>query len=96
MRALAHTMDDRHAQFLIVVADACSGAKLAELVVEVLTIDGARYCGVPTVTEREQANAADGGTLRVGGSVVALEEVVEFVVRPPGEGSASSPMLTDR
>ena len=76
-------MDDRQAQFLFVVADACLGAELGELIVEVLTSDGVRYCGVPTVVEGERPDAADGCTLRVDGSVVALEEVVEFVVRPP-------------
>ena len=85
-------MDDRHAQFLIVVADACSGAELAELVVEVLTSDGERYRGVPTTAEEEQPDAAaDGGTVHVAGSLVALEEVVEFVVRPPGEASGLQP-----
>lgn len=85
MRGLAHPMDDRHAQFLIVVADACVGAALGELIVEVLTIDGLRYSGVPTAVEVDQPDIADGCTLRVDGSVVALEQVVEFVVRPPGE-----------
>ena len=93
VRDLADTMDDRHAQFLIVVADACLGAELGELIVEVLTIDGVRYRGVPTLVEDEQPDAADGGTLRVDGSVVALAEVVEFLVRPPGERSGSSPTL---
>jgi hypothetical protein len=78
-------MDDRHAQFLIVVADACLGAELAELVVEVLTIDGSRHSGVPTAVEVDEPEIADGCTLRVDGSVVALEEVVEFLVRPPDE-----------
>lgn len=78
-------MDDRHAQFLIVVADACVGAALGELIVEALTIDGLRYSGVPTAVEVDQPDIADGCTLRVDGSVVALEQVVEFVVRPPGE-----------
>ena len=78
-------MDDRHAQFLIVVADACLGAELGQLGVEVLTIDGVRYRSVPTEVEVEQPDAMDGGTLRVGGSTVALDEVLEFVVRPPGE-----------
>lgn len=78
-------MDDRHAQFLIVVADACLGAELGELIVEVLTIDGVRYSGVPTAVEVDQPDIADRCTLCVDGSVVALEQVVEFVVRPPGE-----------
>lgn len=78
-------MDERHAHFRLVVADACLGAELGEFIVEVLTIDGARYCGVPTVIEVEQPDAADGGSLRIDGSVVTLEEVVEFVVRAPGE-----------
>ena len=78
-------MDDRHAQFLIAVADACLGAELGELIVEVLTIDGVRHCGVPTAVEVDQPDIADGCTLRVDGTVVALKEVVEFVVRPPGE-----------
>lgn len=89
-------MDDRHAQFLFVVADACLGAALGEFTVEVLTSDDVRYCGVPTEVEVEQSDAADGGTLRVGGSVVALEEVVEFLVRPPNESPGSSPTLNDR
>ena len=84
-RGLAHTMDDRHAQFLILVADACLGAELGELVVEILTIEGVRYRGVPTVVQDEQPDVADGGALRVDGSVVALEDVVEFLVRPPDE-----------
>jgi hypothetical protein len=89
-------MDDRHAQFLIVVADACLGAGLGELVVEVLTIDGVRHRGVPTAVEVEQPEIADGGTLRVGGRVVALEEVVQFVVQPPGEAPGLSSTLNDR
>ena len=56
-------MDDRHAQFLIVVPDACLGAELGQLIVEVLTIDGVRYRGVPTEVEVEQPDAVDGGTL---------------------------------
>ena len=80
-------MDDRHAQFLIVVADACRGAGTGELIVEVLTIDGVRYCGVPIAVEDGQPDDADGGTLHIGGRVVALEEVVEFVLRPAREGS---------
>ena len=79
-------MDDRHAQFLIVVAEACLGAELGEFIVEVLTTNGVRHRGVPAVVEIEQPDVADGGTLRVGGGVVALESVVEIVVRPPGEG----------
>ena len=75
-------MDDRHAQFLFVVADACSGALLGKLIVELLTIDGARYCGIPTAVD--QPDGPDRGTLQVDGSLVALEDVVEFVVRPPG------------
>lgn len=82
-----NTMDDRHAQFLFVVADACSGAALGELIVEVLTNNGVRHRGVPTVMQTEQSDTADGATLRVGGSVVALEEVVEFLVRPPDAAS---------
>ena len=82
-------MDDRHAQFLIVVADACLGAELAELMVEVLTIDGVRHSGVPTAVEVDQPEITDGRTLRLNGSVVALEEVVEFLVRPPGEAPGS-------
>ena len=78
-------MDDRHAQFVIVVADACLGAELGELVVEVLTRDGVRYSGIPTTVEAERRDAADGGSFRVGGNVVALEQVLEFVVRPPRE-----------
>jgi len=78
-------MDDRHAQFLIVVADACSGAELGELTVEVLTIDGMRYCGLATAVEGEQPDAAGSGTFRVGESVVALEDVAEFLVRSPGD-----------
>ena len=93
VRDLADTMDDRHAQFLIVVADACLAAELGELIVEVLTIDGVRYRGVPTLVEDEQPDAANGGALRVDGSVVALAEVVEFLVWPPGERSGSSPTL---
>lgn len=85
MRPLTPAMNDRHAQFLFVVTDACLGAELGELPVEVLTIDGVRYCGVPTVIEVGQTDTADDGGLRIDGSVVALEEVVEFVVRPPGE-----------
>lgn len=84
-RRLAHAMDDRHAQFLFVVADACSGAALGELTVEVLTSDGVRHQGVPTVLEVEEPNDVDRSTLRIGGSVVALSEVVEFLVWPPGE-----------
>ena len=95
VRALADTMDDRHAQFLIVVADACLAAELGELIVEVLTIDGVRYRGVPSLVEDEQPDAADGGTLRVNGSVVALADVVEFLVWPPGESTGSSPTLND-
>ena len=85
MRALAHTMDDRQAQFLIVVADACLGAELGELIVEIQTIEGVRHCGVPTMVEDERPDDPNGGTLRVDGSVVALEDVAEFLVRPPGE-----------
>lgn len=77
--------DDRHAQFLCVVADACSGAELAELIVEVLTSDDTRYSGVPTAVG--QPDAPDGATLRIGGSVIALAEVVELLVRPPRERS---------
>lgn len=86
---VADPMDDRRAQFLIVVGDACAGAELGELIVEVLTIDGVRYCGVPSTVEDQQPDAVDGGTLRVDGSLVALREVVEFVVRPPRESSGS-------
>ena len=81
-------MDDRHALFLIVVADACSSAALAGLVVEVLTIDGMRYCGAPTAVVVEEPEAPDRGTLRVDGSLVAPEDVVQFVVRPPGEAAS--------
>jgi hypothetical protein len=85
VRGLGHPMDNRHAQFLIVVADACLGAELAELIVEILTSDGVRYRGIPTKVEVDQPGAVDGGTLRVDGSVVDLAEVVEFLVRPPDE-----------
>jgi hypothetical protein len=95
VRALAHTMDDRHAQFLIVVADACLGAELGELIVEILTFEGVRHCGVPTMIEGEQPDGPQGGALRVDGSVVALADVVEFLVWPPGESTGSSPMLND-
>jgi hypothetical protein len=78
-------MNDRHAQFLIIVADACSGAALAELSVEVVTVDGLRHRGVPAVLEVDHPDAVDGGSLRVDGRVVALARVVELVVRPPRE-----------
>lgn len=81
--------DDRHAQFLFVVADACTGAALGDLTVEVLTNDDARYSGVPTAVEVEHPDAPDGATLRIGESLIALKEVVEFRVRPPTERSGS-------
>jgi hypothetical protein len=60
--------------------------------VEVLTIDGVRHRGVPTAVEVEQPEIADGG----GGRVVAPEEVVQFVVQPPGEAPGLSSTLNDR
>jgi hypothetical protein len=76
-------MDDRHAQFLIVVADACAGAALGDFIVEMLTRDDMRYRGVPVAVEGEEADPANGGTVQMAGSVIALEDVVELVIRPP-------------
>jgi hypothetical protein len=78
-------MDDRHAQFLIVVADACAGAALGEFTIEVLMGDETRYRGVPTAVDAEPGQSAGYATLHMSGSVIALENVVELVVRPPGE-----------
>jgi hypothetical protein len=81
-------MDDRHAQFLIVVADACAGAALGDVMVEVLTRDAMRYRGVPTAVEGEQCDPANRGTVQMSGSVIALADVVELVIRPPAQLSA--------
>ena len=83
VRGLNHPMDDHHAQFLIVVAEACLGAELGRLTVEVLTNDGVRHRGVPNAVDVDEPEIADRSTLRLDRSEVALGDVVELVVRPP-------------
>jgi hypothetical protein len=81
-------VDDQHSQFLIMVGDALVAAALAEIPMEVLTSDGKRISGVPALSEPAHSSAEvdDTGypnTFRLDAVAVALEDIVEYVVRTP-------------
>lgn len=82
-------MHDETAHFLVMVGDACDGARLAGLPVEVTTRDGRRLCGVPSPREastpwQEVDDTGFENELILGGAAVALDQVVELRLRRPG------------
>ena len=79
-------MDERHAQFLILLEDVCAGAELADLRIEVQTTQGARVGGVPQATSPAGGidyAGYDHQTVRVGTVQVPLQDVVNFTVAAP-------------
>ena len=79
-------MDDRRAQFLIIVEDTCLGSSLAELEVELTLIDGDQLRGIPSIVE-QTTNADEDDDLGVmhrlliDGTEIGLAEVVGCAVR---------------
>ena len=54
-------LDDHHAQFLIIVGDACLAASLAGLPVDLQLVDGTEHTGVPScLSPTEGDNEFDG------------------------------------
>jgi hypothetical protein len=78
-------MDDRRAEFLILVGDICLSAARARLAVEVEHLDGARVGGVPTsVTPARGADEVDGtgygNTIRINDATIHLRDVTRCTV----------------
>ena len=79
-------LDDHHAQFLIIVGDACLAASLAGLPVDLQLADGTQHTGVPScLSPTEGDNEFDGtgyapGFL-IGGDPVRLDAVIACTVR---------------
>lgn len=81
-------MDDRRAHFLTMLGDACVGAGLASIPVEVLLRDGRRIVGTPSPQLADDGSApvdeiGYANLLLIDGVSTQLEDVVEFVVRAP-------------
>lgn len=81
-------MDDRHSQFLILVAEICSCAIAAELDVRLQMEDGARLRGVPTGTvattgEDELDDTGYANSIHIDDVEVRLDEIVECTVYQP-------------
>ena len=79
-------MDDRHAQFLIIVGDACLAASLADLPVELLLADGTQLRGVPSRLapnggEDEVDDTGYEAGFLIGDAPVRLDAVVGCAVR---------------
>lgn len=81
-------MDDRQAQFLILVGEVSRMARLARLPVEVITRDGIAHRGVPEFPDQQGDEIDDTGLdplLRIDGELVAVEAIAEIRTRSPQE-----------
>ena len=80
-------IDDRHAQFLIAVAELCTAAELAHLDVEIRTVDGDRTEGVPRSLRAgafERGDETDYSTaFCVSDRLVRLSDIVECTLCAP-------------
>ena len=85
-------MDDKHQQFLIMLADAYDSARLAGLTIEIQTTDGTRLAGVPAFGDDEVWPAdddIDNAELSIDGQAVALKSIVAFVVHAPTQNRSA-------
>jgi hypothetical protein len=79
-------MDDRHAQFLILLEAVFAGAELARLRIELQTIKGTRIGGVPRAASLAggiDLTSSNQQTVRIGTVEVAFRDVVSFTVAGP-------------
>ena len=84
-------MDDRHAQFLILLEAVFAGAELADLRIELQTIKGTRIgvCPEPRCWLEIDLTSYNDRAVRIGTVEVAFQDVVSFTVASPG---ASDPI----
>ena len=76
-------MDDRHAHFLGLLEDVCTGAELADLRIELQTITGARIDGAASLAGEIDQTSSDHQTIRVGTVEVAFRDVVSVTLAAP-------------
>jgi hypothetical protein len=85
---VAKLMNERHAQFLILLADVCAGAELADLSLEVQTTQGTTIGGVPQPKSSghhvgDVDHTGYDHTMHIGAIEVDLQDVVKFTVTAP-------------
>ncbi len=81
-------MNDRRAHFLTMVGDACTSAGLASIPVQLTFRDGTRVTGTPSPEPASDETDTDEtgyvNQLRIDGSTVVLDAVVQFAITSPG------------
>ncbi|MFL5863036.1 MAG: hypothetical protein ACJ780_20045 [Solirubrobacteraceae bacterium] len=78
-------MDDRHAQFLILVGDICQAATRANLSVDVTRVDGTRVSGIPTeITPAFGAQEVDhtgyANRIRINQDEIQLQDIIQCTI----------------
>ena len=86
-------MDDRHAQFLILIGELCLAAANGKLPVTFETTDGSRLIGIPEIStspggDDEVDDTGLAGTIHVDGRPMRLQDILRCTITAPAPSAA--------